>query len=256
MQAGGFDLSIGPLMGLLIVVGSFFFSATPLTAGELLLGVAAVAAVAFAAGLVNGSMAGPAGVSPIVTTLITYIVFQGCSLLLRGTPGGPYDIGLGDALLTSIGPVPLMLVAAVAGGIGLELWLRRTRGGMALRAVGSNPDVARRLGLSPGRVRLLAYLAGAGLTLLAATALSGQVGIGDASIGIEYTLMSVTAAVLGGASIFGGRGSYVGALLGALLIMQVTNVTTFLGLQDYWQSWLLGGMTLLAAAIFSRVRAS
>ncbi|HST38988.1 MAG TPA: ATP-binding cassette domain-containing protein [Conexibacter sp.] len=255
VQAGGFDLSVGPLSGLLVVVGSFFF-VEPLGAGGLLGGVAVVLAVALAAGLVNGLMVGPGGVSPIVTTLITYIVFQGISLLLRETPDGPYDLGLSDTLLTAVGPFPVVLIAAVAVGIALELWLRRTRGGMALRAVGSDADAARRIGLSPGRVRLLAYVGAAGLTLLGSTALAGQVGIGDATLGIEYTLMSITAVVLGGASIFGGRGSFVGALMGALLILQVTNVTTFLGLEDAWQSWLLGGMTLVAAGVYSRVRAT
>lgn len=255
VQAGGFDLSVGPLSGLLVVVGSFFF-VTPLSTGALLVGVAAAIAVALGAGLANGLMVGPAGISPIVTTLITYIVFQGLSLLLRETPGGTYDIGFADALSTAVGPIPIALAAAVAIALGLEWWLRRTRAGMALRAVGSDEEAARRIGLDTGRVRLLAYLGAATATLLGAAVLSAQVGIGDPSLGIEYTLMSITAVVLGGASIFGGRGSFIGTLMGALLILQVTNVTTFLGLADAWQSWLLGGMTLVAAGAYSHVRAS
>ncbi|MEV6867350.1 ATP-binding cassette domain-containing protein [Streptosporangium subroseum] len=255
VQAGGFDLSVGPLSGLLIVVGSFSF-AEPLGAGTLLRGLLIVAAVALGAGLLNGTMVGLGGISPIVTTLITYIAFQGCSLLLRPTPGGMYDIEFGDAITTAVGPLPISFAVAVVVGIALEWWLRRTRAGMALRAVGSDDDAARRLGLSPGRVRLYAYLGCAGLTLCGAAVLAGQVGIGDPNLGIEYTLMSITAVVLGGASIFGGRGSFLGALLGALLIVQVMNATTFLGLDDAWQRWLVGAMTLLGAGIYSRLRST
>ncbi|GAA3967376.1 hypothetical protein GCM10023085_57300 [Actinomadura viridis] len=255
VQSGGFDLSVGPLSGLLVVVGSFFF-VEPLGAAALVLGLLAVAAVALGAGLLNGTMAGPGGISPIVTTLVTYIVFQGCSLLLRPTPGGTYDIGFGNALTAAVGPLPLSFAAAVAAGIALEWWLRRRRSGMALRAVGSDADVARRLGLSPGRVRLYAYLGCAGLTLCGALVLAGQVGIGDPNLGMEYTLMSITAVVLGGASVFGGRGSFLGAMLGALLIVQVMNATTFLGLDNAWQRWLVGLMTLLGAGVYSRLRST
>ncbi|RFS84290.1 ATP-binding cassette domain-containing protein [Actinomadura spongiicola] len=255
VQAGGFDLSVGPLSGLIVVVGSFYF-AEPLGAGALVLGLLIAATVAFGAGLLNGVMAGPGGISPIVTTLVTFILFQGCSLLLRPTPGGTYDIRLSDALTTAAGPLPVSFAVAVAIGIALEWWLRRTRSGMALRAVGSDDDVARRLGLSPERVRLYAYLGCAGLTFCGSLVLAGQVGIGDPNLGTEYTLMSITAVVLGGASIFGGRGSFVGAMLGALLIVQVMNATTFLGLDDAWQRWLVGLMTLSGAGVYSRLRAT
>ena len=70
---------------------------------------------------------------------------------------------------------------------------------------------------------------------------------------MNYTLTSITAVVLGGASLFGGRGSFVGALLGATLIQQIINVTTFVRLSPAWQYWLLGILTLVAAIFYSRV---
>lgn len=84
--------------------------------------------------------------------------------------------------------------------------------------------------------------------------LMAQLGVGDASQGVQYTLSSVTAVVLGGASLFGGHGSFIGALLGALLIAQITNATTFLGLSEAWQYWFVGGLTLSAAAVYTLVR--
>jgi ribose transport system ATP-binding protein len=86
--------------------------------------------------------------------------------------------------------------------------------------------------------------------------LAGQVGLGDASVGSAYTLASVAAVILGGASIYGGRGSYVGALLGALLTTQAVNAITFLRLGQEWQYWLPGGLVLIAAAAFARVRSA
>jgi len=84
--------------------------------------------------------------------------------------------------------------------------------------------------------------------------LMAQVGIGDPTQGVAYTLSSITAVVLGGTSLFGGRGAYVGALLGAALIQQITNATTFLDLSQAWQYWLLGLLTLAGAAIYSQAR--
>ena len=86
--------------------------------------------------------------------------------------------------------------------------------------------------------------------------LMAQIGVGDPTAGVTYTLMSITAVVLGGASLFGGRGSLVGALLGAALIQQAFNVTTFLRLSQAWQYWLLGFLTIVAASIYSRLRRS
>jgi ribose transport system ATP-binding protein len=84
--------------------------------------------------------------------------------------------------------------------------------------------------------------------------LMAQIGVGSASEGVTYTLSSITAVVLGGASLFGGRGSFIGALLGAALIQQIVNATTFLSLSQAWQYWLTGLLTLGAAGIYMRAR--
>lgn len=81
-----------------------------------------------------------------------------------------------------------------------------------------------------------------------------QVGSGNANAGGSYTLASVAAVVIGGASLFGGRGSFLGALLGALLITQVNVVTAFLDIGDAWQSYLLGAMILVSVTLYSKSR--
>jgi ribose transport system ATP-binding protein len=81
-----------------------------------------------------------------------------------------------------------------------------------------------------------------------------QIGSGDATAGVTYTLISITAAVVGGASVFGGRGTAIGALLGALLVQVLSSVTTFLNLGADWPYYLLGGMTIAAVVLYSRSR--
>jgi ribose transport system ATP-binding protein len=92
------------------------------------------------------------------------------------------------------------------------------------------------------------------LTSISGVLLAGQVGIGDPAVGANYTLQSISAVVLGGASIFGGRGSFLGALAGVLLVQEITSATGFLGLGSAWQYWLPGLLILLAAALYSRTR--
>jgi ribose transport system ATP-binding protein len=84
--------------------------------------------------------------------------------------------------------------------------------------------------------------------------LMAQIGIGDPTQGVNYTLSSITAVVLGGASLFGGRGSFIGALLGAVLIQQTINATTFLELSQSWQYFIVGLLTLVAAGIYTQAR--
>jgi ribose transport system ATP-binding protein len=87
---------------------------------------------------------------------------------------------------------------------------------------------------------------------LASVMLAVQIGTGDASAGQAYTLQTVAAVVVGGASIFGGRGSFVGALLGAVLLTEVINALPFLQLDNAWQFWVPGGVVLIAAGVFAR----
>ena len=89
---------------------------------------------------------------------------------------------------------------------------------------------------------------------MAGVALIQQVGIGDARAGLGYTLTSIAAAVIGGASLFGGRGSFIGALFGSILIVQVNQVTSFVRLDTAWSSYLMGAMILVAVTFYSTSR--
>lgn len=253
LLVGGIDLSVGPFMGFLVVVMSFFLvNGTP-PAGQFT-GWALVILLPIVLGFINWALSDVAKIHPMIATLVTYMALQALSLILRPVPGGVISRGIVTPISAKIGPVPVVFIAAVLLSVVLGWWLTRTRAGVTLRAVGSRSDVAQVNGLTPPKVRLLAYIGASLLAALGAVTLMAQLGSGDPNAGTSYTLSSISAAVIGGASLLGGRGSFVGALLGALLIQTATSVTTFMGLDSAWQSFLLGGLTIIAVAGYSKSR--
>ena len=252
LLAGGIDLSVGPLTGLVVVVASFFVN-EGVSVGSIIIGFLLSLLVAVAVGCTNWFLTRQARITPVIATLTTYMGLQGVSLLLRPVPDGLLNSDVTAAIESRIGFVPLAFIVCVALVGLLEYCLRRSRWGLTLRAVGSNEANARRIGVNVGLTYFGAYLLCSVLTFLGGVMLMAQIGVGDPTAGVNYTLTSITAVVLGGASLFGGRGSFVGALLGATLIQQIINVTTFVRLSPAWQYWLLGILTLVAAIFYSRV---
>ncbi|MFN8623426.1 MAG: ATP-binding cassette domain-containing protein [Chloroflexota bacterium] len=249
----GIDLSVGAIVGITAVLLSFF-AGKDQGAGMLALGFLVVVAAAVIIGLANALLIRKVGLNPVIATLATFIVLQGVSLLLRPKPSGTWNPGVVSAIKTHIGPLPLAFVLCLALTIVAELVLRRTRPGVGIRAVGSNEHRAFRLGAPVTRLELGAYITCALFSALGGVMLGSQVAIGDARLGADYTLLSITAVVLGGASIMGGRGSFVGALLGALLLQEIVTASGFLRLGTAWAQWVPGVIVLVAAAISYRTR--
>lgn len=250
---GGIDLSVGPYMGLAVVVLSFFL-VDGTSQGLQLIGWALLLILPIALGLVNWALGDIGGIHPMIATLVTYMALQAIALILRPTPGGTISRGITEPLGLKIGPVPALFILAVLVVAALSWWLHRTRGGIAVRAVGSQPKIAEVNGLKPRRIRCRAYIGAALLASLGALTLMVQLGSGDPTAGTSYTLSSISAGVIGGASLLGGRGTFLGAFLGALLIQTAMTVTTFVGLNSAWQQFLIGGLTILAVAGYSRSR--
>ena len=251
----GIDLSVGPLAGFSVVLLSFFVS-TGHGAAMIILGLVVVLLAGAGVGLINATLARAAQLGPVIATVCTYIALQGGSLLMRSGPGGEYSTGLVNTIESTIGPIPIQLIVAIVLAIGLEAALRWSRWGMAIRAAGSDETRAHRLGVSVRTVTVGAFVLCSMFAALGGISLGGQVGIGDPSVGVDYTLTAITAVVLGGASIFGGRGSFIGALLGALLLQEIVSATTFLNLGTQWQQWLPGALILVGTAVFSFARRS
>ncbi|MGV2292252.1 ATP-binding cassette domain-containing protein [Trinickia sp. YCB016] len=253
MLVGGIDLSVGPLMGLMVVIQSFFLNDGSALSHQLT-GWAIACGVAIAVGLVNWVLVCPFRLHPMVATLATYMALQAISLILRPVPGGIIADSLLDTINTQIGFVPVIAIVAAALALLLEFALFKTRTGLVFRGVGSRLEAARMAGVRTQLTLLAAYVGCSLLAAVAAIPMMAQVGSGDPNAGINYTLASIAAVVIGGASLFGGRGSFIGSLLGALLIIQVNVVTSFLDIGDSWQSYLLGGMILVSVALYSKSR--
>jgi ribose transport system ATP-binding protein len=252
---GGIDLSVGPLTGLMVVIASFFF-VDDAPAFASVLGLVAMFGMAVAVGVVNGSLVRFGNFTAVAATLGVYIIIQGISVLLRPFPAGSIDANVIAVIQTTFYGVPVAFVVAVLLAIALEVALRFSRWGMSLRAVGSNGDAATRIGVRTNRAVVGAFVACCALTGLGGIMVMAQLGIGDPNQGVEYTLSSVAAVVLGGASLFGGRGAFVGVLFGAVLIQEINSAMTFLSLSQAWQYWFIGLLTLIAVAIYSQARRS
>ncbi len=246
----GVDLSVGPLAGFLVVVASFFVNDgqpwAMILAGLLLMFVGATIV-----GAVNGSLIRFANFTPIAATLAMYIGLQGVSFLLRDVPDGYINSSVVQVITSQLGPIPvafIVLAMCVAAG---EYVLRNTRVGWQLRATGSDEESARRIGLPIDRIIILGYIACALFAALGAVMLMAQIGVGDPRQGGNYTLSSITAVVLGGTSLRGGRGTFVGTAIGALLLTEVLSAVAFLGLSQTYQYVFQGALILIAALIYS-----
>ncbi len=250
---GGIDLSVGPLAGFLVVVASFFINdgQSPQT---IALGFALMFAGALVVGSINGMLIRFANFTPIAATLAMYIGLQGMSFVLRDGPDGYINFAVMDFIGWKLGPIPVAFIVLVAVALVAEYGLRYHRAGWQLRSIGSDEGAARRMGIRVDRVAVAGYIAVALCTALGAVMLMVQIGVGDPQQGVSYTLASITAVVLGGTSLRGGRGTFIGTVMGAVLLTEVLNAVSFLGLSQTYQYVFQGVLILAAALIYSTAR--
>jgi ribose transport system ATP-binding protein len=250
---GGIDLSVGPLAGFLVVIASFFINdgQSPQTFA---LGFALMFLAALVVGTINGVLIRFANFTPIAATLAMYIGLQGLSFVLRDGPGGYISFAVMDTIGWKLGPLPVAFVVLVMVALLAEYVLRKRRVGWQFRAVGSHEESARRMGIRVNRVIIGGYIAVSLFTALGAIMLMVQIGVGDPAQGVNYTLGSITAVVLGGTSLRGGRGTFIGTVMGAVLLTEVLNAVSFLGLSQTYQYVFQGALILTAALIYSTAR--
>lgn len=251
LMTGAFDLSIGPNCALVLVLGSFLIADDPSPA-QIAIGLVIMVAAALAVGVINSTLMIGFKMNAFVATLVTYVGLQGLVNLLRPTPDGYFGPDLMNGLGQSIGFVPLAFIILVLIVAAAEIALRRWRKGLSLLASGSDSGVANRLGLSANRRLLAAFLIASLTAFGAGLLLIPQIGVGDPTVGTAYTLQAVAAAVIGGTSVFGGRGSFVGAALGAVLLVEITAAAAFLQLSPSWQLAFQGLLIVAGASLYGR----
>jgi ribose transport system permease protein len=249
----GIDLSVGAVFILANCLASVLVTGAP---AQVALGLLAVLGTGLACGLVNGALVVYGRLQPIVATIASGAIYFGLALSLRPEPGGDVDSNLADALTGQLaGGVPASVVVLVA--VLLLIWVpfRRSLLGRAVYAVGSAEASAYLSGLPIRRARLLAYaLAGLfsalGGLMLAFFTYSGEASATNAS---TYTLDSIAAIVIGGVSLFGGAGSAVGAVFGALIFRTINDLLFVFDLDPLWQPLFLG-LVLLGAVSLGSLR--
>jgi ribose transport system ATP-binding protein len=250
LMVRGFDISVGSLMSLTVVLASFLIGAQA-QPGAMLLGVVLCLLAGALVGAANGALVRFVGINPVITTIAMLSVLQGIALFLRPAPGGGINGDFMDLLAMQVGGIPLSFFIILALAIGADFWLYRTRSGLKMRAVGFRQEAAKRNGVHIEVVQLRAYLISSLLAVLAGFFLASEVGVGHPVIGAGYTLTSIAAAVLGGAALTGGRGSFVGALFGALFFTATTNIITLLGLSTGAGMITSGALTLFAVFLYT-----
>lgn len=249
LSLGEIDLSIG---------WNFNFSAV--IAAELMLfgvnpWIAALGGIAFGAalGLFNGMLVVGLRLPAIIVTLGSLSLFQGLSLVVtRSRAIIPPDLSGSYFEFTRFrlfGLLPMTAVVFLVVAVILHLALTRYRFGYRVLAIGANTEAARLAGIPIQKMRIAA------LTLMGATCgLSGAMFVGvrgaiDPTTGGEFLLSAIAAAIIGGSTVSGGRGTIIGAVLGVLIISTIRSGVIFLGVDARWSTFVTGAVILLAVAI-------
>lgn len=246
LVSGGLDLSVGAVMALSgTVVGLLMLRGTPpLLAALLTLVVGSVF------GIVNGLLITRVGVNPLVTTLGTMTIARSVALVLTEgfsvTNLPPSFAYLGQAQLLGLPPMVWLTGILV---LAFDLAMRHLRFFRQIYYVGGNPRAARLSGIPVDRVQLAVYLMSALLSALAGILLASRLMAGTPTAGVGLELTTITAAVVGGASLVGGEGTVLGAVLGVLLLSVVSNASIILGVSIYWQGVVSGAILIVVVAV-------
>lgn len=253
IMVGGIDLSVGPLAGFVVVMASFVMQSVDGAVPLLGICILLVGGCALF-GLFQGFMVARLQLPAIVVTLASFIGLQGVSLLLRPRPAGRIDADLNAALGAPVLGVPVAMWLTLAVVILVDIVLFRSNPGRKMRAVGSNPGSSVRLGVNRPAVVCIAFALSGALTGVAGLILAAQIGIGSGTTGVDFTLMSITAVVLAGVSVKGGRGAAIAVLFGAALVQSTMSASSFLAADTSLQYLAIGSITLAGACLFSLVR--
>jgi ribose transport system permease protein len=243
----GIDLSVGSIVTITTVV-----LGTLVVEQQLPVGVAMALVLLFgcAIGVVNGLVVSKASVPPLIATLGMLTVLAGLASLISGgeiTSLATYDsvTWLGEGRVAGVTVAALLLLALA---LLCHVLLTHTSFGTSVKAIGTNSTASRLMGLDVTGVTVAVYGLSGLLAAVAGLVVAGRLAAGSAEAGTGLELPAIAAAVLGGTSLFGGRGSIVGTLMGALILSVLFNGLILIGLEFFYQLVVTGVVLVLAVA--------
>ncbi|MGJ8589391.1 MAG: ABC transporter permease [Yoonia sp.] len=246
LSAGEIDLSVGAVAGLTTVTVAMAIA----VAGPIG-GVAAGIATGLAVGMFNGWLTTRIGIPSFLTTLAMMGIAKGVAMWISDTaavpilsPGYSWLFGGG-----SMGPIPVLLVwIAVLGGLG-HIVLRRSGFGRRVLATGGGETAARFSGIDTANIKMKVLVLSSCAAALAGMLYAGRLQSGRFQLGEGDELSVIAAAVLGGTSLFGGKGTVIGTIVGAMMIGLINNGLILFGLEFSQQLIARGGIIIIAVAL-------
>lgn len=243
----GIDLSTGSVLALSGIVFGLALSAVGIP-----LAIVAALGVGILCGLLNGLFVAKAGIAPFVVTLGMMAIARSQAYVLSGArsiTNVPFSLNTINTF-TILG-IPLSFWILILLYLAMWFILTRTKVGRSLYAIGSNEEAARVAGIAVDRTKILAYATSGAFSALAAIFLSSRILSIDPIAGNGLELDVIAAVVIGGTSLFGGRGSIIGTLFGVFILVLIRNGLNLLGVDPYWQGTAVGTI-IIAALLFDR----
>jgi ribose transport system permease protein len=237
----GIDLSVGSVVGLSSMI------AASLLQGNLFLGIAAGMLLGVVCGLINGLLIAKLKLPDFIVTLGMLSIYRGAALIYTdGKPIYGIDPMFRAIFAGEVAGIPTPVLLALAIALLAFLLVRYTALGEQIIAVGGNEEAARLSGINIDRVKICVYAISGLLASLAGFVLIGRVGAAEPIGGTGFELQAIGAAVIGGASLFGGEGNPLGSLIGALTLGAMQNGLTLLNVPSFWQLVATGVVVILA----------
>jgi ribose/xylose/arabinose/galactoside ABC-type transport system permease subunit len=256
--SGGIDLSVGATYALASVAAAIFFHQFgPEGAGKspwfvVPLGILICLGVGALCGLLNGGMIVALRVHPFIITLGTMAIYRGIAFVVtNGQSVGSFPQEFRDLISFTVGrrlsivPLLVMLLVTIVGGI----FLSRMATGRRVYAIGGNELASRYSGIRVERVKLGVFVISGLAAGIAALIALGYYGAASSADGTGYELSVIAAAVVGGASLTGGKGSALGALLGALIIQMISTGIVFVGIKQSYSQIIIGSVVIFAVIL-------
>ena len=242
---GGIDLSVGSVAGLTGIILGLSLQHVPIVPA---IGIAVVAGGFI--GLISGTLITVFGLAPFVVTLGVMAIGRSLAYIFSGqTAISNIPMGMQDIVYTNVLGIPSNVLFLLVLYAAAWAYLTYAKGGRTIYAVGSNKEAARAAGLNTTFYSILPYVLSGAFAAVAITFSISQLLSADPLMGNGMELDAIAAVVIGGASLFGGRGSMIGTLIGVFIMVMIRNGLNLMGVSPFWQGTAIGTIIILALLV-------